>query len=113
MLLTTNIMAKGIDIDNVTLVINVGVPRKNTKVNESQIDPVTYMHRIARTGRYIRSGVSLTYMLNPTSRFDIKDNELNKELKKLENLNNNEIKDISKIGDDYIKKIAKAQEEAL
>lgn len=45
-------MARGIDIENVGLVINVFSPRKNTNDNRSEIDPAIYMHRIARTGRY-------------------------------------------------------------
>jgi superfamily II DNA/RNA helicase len=50
-------MARGIDIRTVGLVININVPR--VRVN-GDIDYKTYLHRVARTGRYSDKGVALT-----------------------------------------------------
>lgn len=47
-------MARGIDIDKVGLVINAFPPRTNTKDSSAPIDGARYMHRIARTGRYVK-----------------------------------------------------------
>lgn len=57
----TDIMARGIDIDRVGLVINLFAPRQNSSVSSSVIDGPKYLHRIARTGRYVRKGVAITF----------------------------------------------------
>ena len=49
-LVATDVVARGIDIDNVTLVINYDLPQ--------ELD--TYLHRIGRTGRASSQGISLT-----------------------------------------------------
>lgn len=41
-LITTNVLSRGIDIEQVTLVINFDMPR----------DPDAYLFRIGRTGRF-------------------------------------------------------------
>ena len=51
-LLSTNITARGIDIQQVSVVINFDVPR----------DVHTYLHRIGRSGRWGRKGVGLNFM---------------------------------------------------
>lgn len=48
-LLTTDLTARGIDASNVDLVINYDIP----------IDPVTYLHRMGRAGRYGSSGICI------------------------------------------------------
>ena len=55
----TDIMARGIDIRTVGLVVNYGVPLYK---KEGAINFHTYIHRIARTGRFIDLGVSLTFL---------------------------------------------------
>ena len=50
-LVATDIAARGLDIDNVTHVVNYHPPN----------EPETYVHRIGRTGRAGRSGVSVTF----------------------------------------------------
>jgi ATP-dependent RNA helicase DDX19/DBP5 len=57
-LITTNVLARGIDVQTVTMVINYDVP---TKVN-GEPDPETYLHRIGRTGRFGRVGVALSFV---------------------------------------------------
>ena len=49
-------MARGIDIKNVCLVLNIYCPRGKNQI----LDCTTYMHRIARTGRFIQRGVAFT-----------------------------------------------------
>ncbi|MBQ0734105.1 DEAD/DEAH box helicase [Aquimarina celericrescens] len=48
-LIATDVMARGLDIDNITHVINVDTPDY----------PENYMHRIGRTGRAQKEGISL------------------------------------------------------
>ena len=58
-LITTNLIARGIDVPEVELVINYDVPQQ--KVFERVTgDPETYLHRIGRTGRFGKLGVALT-----------------------------------------------------
>ena len=49
LLLTTDLLSRGIDIPQVNLVINYDLP----------INKETYIHRIGRSGRYGRKGVSI------------------------------------------------------
>ncbi|XP_078049142.1 uncharacterized protein LOC144476290 [Augochlora pura] len=49
-MLTTDLTARGIDADNVNLVVNF----------DSPIDAATYLHRIGRAGRYGSYGISIT-----------------------------------------------------
>lgn len=57
-LITTNVLARGIDIASVSMVVNYDVP---TDQNGNP-DPSTYLHRIGRTGRFGRVGVSVTFI---------------------------------------------------
>ncbi|SER57476.1 DEAD/DEAH box helicase [Salisediminibacterium halotolerans] len=49
-LIATDVAARGIDVQNVTHVINYDIPQ----------DPESYVHRIGRTGRAGRDGIALT-----------------------------------------------------
>lgn len=53
-LISTNLMARGIDIDQVNVVVNYDLP-----VDRSGIDKETYLHRIGRTGRFGREGLAI------------------------------------------------------
>lgn len=57
-LITTNVLARGIDVLQVNLVINFDMPTDA----KNQPDPETYLHRIGRTGRFGRSGVSINFV---------------------------------------------------
>ncbi|KAF2817551.1 DEAD-domain-containing protein [Mytilinidion resinicola] len=57
-LITTNVLARGIDVQSVTMVINYDIP---THADGSP-DPETYLHRIGRTGRFGRVGVALSFV---------------------------------------------------
>jgi ATP-dependent RNA helicase DDX19/DBP5 len=63
-LITTNVLARGIDVQSVTMVINYDVP---TMANGLDPDPETYLHRIGRTGRFGRVGVALTFVHDKNS----------------------------------------------
>jgi len=52
-LITTDLLARGIDVQQVSLVINYDFP----------VNRENYIHRIGRTGRYGRKGVALNFVL--------------------------------------------------
>lgn len=54
-LVTTNLMARGIDISQVSLVVNYDLPTDK----EGNSDTEAYLHRVGRTGRFGRLGVSI------------------------------------------------------
>lgn len=54
-LITTNVLARGVDVDNVCLVINYDPPTDQ----HGQPDFETYLHRIGRTGRFGRKGTAI------------------------------------------------------
>ena len=51
-LVATNVVSRGIDIDDIDLVINYDVPR----------DPEDYVHRVGRTARAARKGQAITFV---------------------------------------------------
>jgi len=55
-LITTNLLARGVDVDNVCLVVNYDIP-VDRKGNP---DFETYLHRIGRTGRFGRKGTAIS-----------------------------------------------------
>lgn len=59
-LITTNVLARGIDVQSVSMVINYDIPMKGA--SDSEPDPETYLHRIGRTGRFGRVGVSISFV---------------------------------------------------
>ncbi|KAI8883223.1 DEAD-domain-containing protein [Backusella circina FSU 941] len=57
-LITTNVLARGIDILQVSLVVNYDMPLDA----RNDPDPEAYLHRIGRTGRFGRIGVSINFV---------------------------------------------------
>jgi superfamily II DNA/RNA helicase len=57
-LITTDVFARGIDVQQVSLVINYDLP--NNREN--------YIHRIGRSGRYGRKGVAINFVKVRTDR---------------------------------------------
>ena len=53
-LLSTDLLSRGIDIQQLSLVINFDIPKNKE----------TYIHRIGRSGRYGRKGVSINFICN-------------------------------------------------
>lgn len=58
-LLTTNVLARGIDVLQVSLVVNFDMPFTVDEDGQRYPDPETYLHRIGRTGRFGRFGVAI------------------------------------------------------
>lgn len=56
MLITTNVSARGIDVEQVTVVVNFDLPVYN---DTKQADCETYLHRIGRTGRFGKEGIAI------------------------------------------------------
>ena len=54
LLLSTDLLARGIDVQQLNLVINYDLPRSKE----------TYIHRIGRSGRYGRKGVAINFITN-------------------------------------------------
>ena len=53
-LITTDLLARGIDVQQVSLVINYDLPTQ----------PENYLHRIGRSGRFGRKGVAINFVCN-------------------------------------------------
>ncbi|XVF35051.1 hypothetical protein REPUB_Repub18cG0111600 [Reevesia pubescens] len=62
-LITTDLLARGIDVQQVSLVINYDLPTQ----------PENYLHRIGRSGRFGRKGVAINFVTHDDERmlFDI------------------------------------------
>ena len=58
-LITTDLLARGIDVQQVGLVINYELPFKKEN----------YIHRIGRAGRYGRKGTAITFVSPQDARF--------------------------------------------
>ncbi|KDR78829.1 hypothetical protein GALMADRAFT_1271862 [Galerina marginata CBS 339.88] len=63
-LITTNVIARGIDILQVNMVVNYDLPLMNERVKgaDERPDIETYIHRIGRTGRFGRRGISINFV---------------------------------------------------
>ncbi|CAM8920477.1 unnamed protein product [Rhodiola kirilowii] len=57
-LITTDLLARGIDVQQVSLVINYDLPTQ----------PENYLHRIGRSGRFGRKGVSINFVTKDDER---------------------------------------------
>jgi translation initiation factor 4A len=53
-LVTTDLLSRGIDIQHISIVINYDLPKSKE----------TYIHRIGRSGRYGRKGVAINFVTN-------------------------------------------------
>ncbi|KAI5290956.1 RNA helicase required for poly(A+) mRNA export [Ascosphaera aggregata] len=64
-LITTNVLARGIDVQTVSMVINYDIPTLHSPRSPQPIpDCQTYLHRIGRTGRFGRVGVAVSFVAN-------------------------------------------------
>ena len=95
-IVATNVMARGIDIENVTLVINYDLPlHPETK----KIDFETYLHRIGRTGRFGKDGLAINFVDGPRTMEMI--NQLEAHFgKPIKRLDATDVDEIEKIGND-------------
>ena len=60
-LISTNVLARGIDVPEVDLVINFDVPYVK-KQGWKDPDYANFMHRVGRTGRFGTDGIAVTLM---------------------------------------------------
>ena len=58
LLITTNLAARGIDVEQVTIVINYDLPID--QLNRPDFE--TYLHRIGRTGRFGKKGLAINFV---------------------------------------------------
>ncbi|XP_049301496.1 DEAD-box helicase Dbp80 [Anopheles funestus] len=54
-LITTNVLSRGIDVEQVTIVVNFDLPMDQN----GRADCETYLHRIGRTGRFGKNGIAI------------------------------------------------------
>lgn len=66
-LISTNLLARGIDILTVSLVVNYDLPLNKA----NKFDPETYIHRIGRTGRWTYKGIAINFVHDKKSRDDL------------------------------------------
>lgn len=59
-LIATNVLSRGIDVSSVSMVINYDIPMMGR--GDTEPDAETYLHRIGRTGRFGRVGVSISFV---------------------------------------------------
>jgi len=58
-MVATDVLSRGIDIDDVSLIVNFDVPN----------NPEDYIHRIGRTGRYDKEGTAITFVSNKEKKY--------------------------------------------
>jgi len=66
-LVSTNVISRGIDVEQVTLVVNFDLPELNereTRNSDRSADCETYLHRIGRTGRFGKTGIAINMIAN-------------------------------------------------
>lgn len=83
-LVTTDLLARGIDVQQVSLVINYDLP----------CSPDTYIHRIGRSGRFGRKGVAINFVT--------KDEREKDKLKKIETYYSTQIEEMPLEVADYL-----------
>lgn len=95
-LISTNLMARGIDVDQVTVVINYDLP---INMDTKDVDYETYLHRIGRTGRFGKYGLAINFVDGNRTLMMVRDLErhFGKQIKKLDA---SDIEEIEKINQD-------------
>lgn len=77
-LISTNMMARGIDVRSVSLIINFDLPTcpkpgaPSGPGSPQFADVDTYLHRVGRTGRFGDEGLALNFVSTPTDRKHLK-----------------------------------------
>jgi len=61
-LISTDLFARGVDIEKVNIVINYDMPRPSTDKHD-EID--TYLHRVGRTARFGTKGLAISFVSSP------------------------------------------------
>jgi ATP-dependent RNA helicase DDX19/DBP5 len=72
-LISTNVLARGIDVPAVDIVINYDIPEVRLHgAGYREPDLANYLHRVGRTGRYGTDGLALTFFEDETEECMIK-----------------------------------------
>ena len=95
-LIATNVMARGIDVEQVTVVVNFDLP---IDVQTKEVDKETYLHRIGRTGRFGKEGLAINFVDSARDLRMIKDLEHHFG-KKIAKLDAHDIDQLEKINQD-------------
>lgn len=94
-LVTTNVCSRGIDVEQVTLVVNFDMPVDT----QGRADCETYLHRIGRTGRFGKSGIAINFISQERDLAVLTEIEKHFGIK-IQNLNTDDYNDMEgKIGD--------------
>lgn len=64
-LITTNALARGVDVPAVAVVVNYDLPVQRLGSNKQVADEATYLHRIGRCGRFGRRGTAINFLEKP------------------------------------------------
>ncbi|XP_076840463.1 ATP-dependent RNA helicase DDX19A [Brachyhypopomus gauderio] len=91
-LITTNVCARGIDVEQVSVVINFDLPLDS----EGNPDNETYLHRIGRTGRFGKRGLAINMVDSDYSMGILKAIEMHFN-KKIVKLDTDDLDEIEKI----------------
>jgi len=67
-LIATNVLARGIDVLQVSLVINFDIPVTQSGYPDSE----TYLHRIGRTARYNNPGLAINFVFDSNTKNNLK-----------------------------------------
>ncbi|XP_065836078.1 ATP-dependent RNA helicase DDX19A-like [Oscarella lobularis] len=95
LLITTNVCARGIDVEQVTVVFNFDIPVDVYR----QPDFETYLHRIGRTGRFGKSGLAINFVDGIRSREYLKRIE-DHFGKKIRELRTDDIDEVEKLNEE-------------
>ena len=79
-LANTNVLARGVDIPQISLVINFTIPRKP---DTNAVDGATYTHRVGRCTRWDHKGVVVN-VITPEEVNDLKQLNSAREIKELQ-----------------------------
>ena len=63
-LITTNVLSRGYDVQQVSLVVNYDLPLDSKR----QPDAETFLHRVGRTGRFGRKGVAVSFVYDDATK---------------------------------------------
>lgn len=74
-LITTNVVARGIDIQQVNMVVNYDTPVISRGEGAGRADTDTYLHRVGRTGRFGRKGIAILFVSDEKSWQEMKELE--------------------------------------
>lgn len=92
-LITTNVLSRGIDVEQVTIVVNFDLPVDM----RGRADCETYLHRIGRTGRFGKRGLAINLIDGEKSAGVLK--EIEEHFKKrIQLLDGEDLEEIEKIG---------------